>query len=192
MKRYVVLEAERITSNVVRNVVNNYSTSLTYEDFITINRNSKGSIERIDYNSDINSIRKEIANSVDSELYRMESGSYDNYDIYQYINSKNVYKHIRKGFLCEFSINALHNSTLFGNIGPSVPIKLSFIGYSTADIDVDVREYGVNSVLIEIKVIVDVYCAVSMPVNSKKIKLRVSEPIIMEIISGEVPNYYVN
>lgn len=192
MGSYVVLEAERITSNVVRKVINDFSDKYSYEDFVSISRNKNGSIERIDYNSNINSIRKKIANTVDSELYKMESGKYNNYDIYQYINSNNSYKYIRKGFLCEFSINALQNSTLFGNIGPSVPLRLSFIGYSLADIDINIREYGVNNALIEVNVIVNVNCAVSMPVNSKKVKLSVKEPIIMEIVSGDVPNYYVN
>ena len=79
---------------------------------------------------------------------------------------------------------------MFANIGPTIPIKLTFIGQVNTELDVKVREYGINNVIVEMDVIVSVCEQASMPLTSKKKDIIVKEPISIEIIKGEIPNYY--
>ena len=55
------------------------------------------------------------------------------------------YPFFKSGYLCEVNFNSLRNSALFGNVGPSIPIKLSFMGYTHSDVIVHVKEYGINN-----------------------------------------------
>ena len=67
---------------------------------------------------------------------------------------------------------------------------MTFIGQVNTELDVKVREYGINNVIVEMDVIVSVCEQASMPLTSKKKDIIVKEPISIEIIKGEIPNYY--
>ena len=81
---------------------------------------------------------------------------------------------------------------MFSNIGPTIPIKLSFIGNTSVNIDIKTRDYGINNVIIEIYAIVDVSNQISLPISTKKFDYKIKEPIIIDVVKGDVPNYYVH
>lgn len=191
LKDYLPIEVERLSGYVVREVVKDISSTYSSNDFVNVVRNRDDSIERIVYSNKINDIRNKIASDVDKMFYDIESGNYSKYNIYQYDITNNKYKYIRNGFLCELSSNSLQKSTLFGNLGPNIPIKISFVGYSFADISINTREYGINNVIIEIIAEVEVNSVISMPISVKKSKVVIKEPIITEIVPGNIPNYYL-
>ena len=79
---------------------------------------------------------------------------------------------------------------MFANVGPSIPIKLSYIGDTIVNIDIEEKEYGINNVIVKIFAVVEVTNQVSMPISSKKTILKVKVPISINIINGQIPNYY--
>ena len=40
--------------------------------------------------------------------------------------------------------------------------------------------------------IIDVVNEISLPITTKKIKVKIKEPITMDIVKGVVPDYYVH
>ena len=58
------------------------------------------------------------------------------------------------------------------------------------DVDVKVKEYGINNVMVEIYLIVKVREVVSMPITSDSREIVVREPISIDIVRGNIPNYY--
>ena len=92
--------------------------------------------------------------------------------------------------MCEVNFNSLRGSVLFGNIGPAIPVKLSFMGVVYADVSIHVQEYGINNVLVEVDVVVKVSNLITMPISSRIHDTIVKEVLSAEIIKGAIPNYY--
>ena len=84
------------------------------------------------------------------------------------------------------------NSVLFSNIGPTIPVKITFIGTTSVNIDIKTKEYGINNVIVETYAIIDIVNEISLPITTKKISVKVREPITVDIVKGVVPNYYVH
>ena len=98
---------------------------------------------------------------------------------------------MRSGYLCEVSFYSTRGSTVFANIGPFIPIRLSFIGDVNVNLDLKTREYGINNVVVELDAIVEVNNKVTMPISSKNHIIKVREPISINIIKGEIPENYL-
>ena len=81
---------------------------------------------------------------------------------------------------------------LISNVGPKIPIKVILIGDVNSTISSNVKDYGINNVLIEVKVNVNVSVLVSVLLNSKKVNVNISRVIAMKIIQGDIPNYYLS
>ena len=71
-------------------------------------------------------------------------------------------------------------------------MKITFIGATDVNIDIKTKEYGINNVIVEMDAIIDVVNEISLPISTKKIKIKVREPITMDIVKGVVPNYYIH
>ena len=189
LMNYVDLEADKILNYVVNNSIQ----SLEYDasEFVLVKRNNKDEIERITYNTEeINRFKKIYTQMIDEKIREIENGIYyDDFFAFQK-KQRQKFPNIKQGYLCEINYNSIRNSVLFGNVGPSIPVKLSFLGFLNVDVDIKTREYGINNVLVEVDVVVDTSSVVTMPVSSKKHHYVIHEPISVEIINGRIPNYY--
>ena len=54
------------------------------------------------------------------------------------------------------------------------------------------KEYGINNVIVETYAVIDIVNEVSLPITTKKISVKVREPITIDIVKGNIPNYYVH
>lgn len=192
MKNYIDVEAERLSTYVVSHSIQKLSEE-SKKNLFNITRDSNQKIESISYDTvKIDSIKNDITQLIQKEFSDIESGHYDSYLLMQQALSKKKYSHFSTGYMCEVNMNAIRGSTLFGNVGPNIPIKLSFLGYVMVDFKVDIREYGINNVIAELDLIVELSNLVSMPISSRVHKVSIQQPLSIEIIHGEIPDYYIN
>ncbi|MCI8461284.1 MAG: sporulation protein YunB [Bacilli bacterium] len=186
LDQYVNNEVERLTSNIVNRAVSEVMASEDYNDLLDVGIKDG----HVSYNTrNINKITDSISLYVHNKLFNLEAGDVEDLFVVDRFRSGR-FKSIDKGILCDISLGSIRNSSLFANIGPTIPIKLTFIGQVNTELDVKVREYGINNVIVEMDVIVSVCEQASMPLTSKKKDIIVKEPISIEIIKGEIPNYY--
>ena len=92
--------------------------------------------------------------------------------------------------MCDVSIGSIRGSTLFSNIGPTIPIKLLFSSEINSKIDVEVSEYGINNAIVKIFIVLDIDEQIIMPISSKRKRITIKKPIIIDIVRGDIPNYY--
>ena len=152
-------------------------------------------VRRISSHIVYNSIKKiDSLDLNDYLIFKDGNGSYNiTEDLESSLNyNKNKYNYVKNGYLCEISFNSILNSTLFANVGPTIPVKLSFIGDIDVNIDIKTKEYGINNVVIEVYAIVDIHNQLSMPITTNKYDFRIKEPITLDIVRGEIPNYYLS
>ena len=174
LDNYINIESERVVSHVINQSIKDISFPSDYY--------LKTDDGNISYNfSNINSYKDELTKKIQNYFSLIESGDYSQYPLYTVQYNKNKYNKIKKGYLCEMSFNSLFNSVVFANVGPTIPIKLSFIGNISVNLDVKTKEYGINNAIVEIYADVGITNKISMPIVQKKINVSVKE----------IPDYYV-
>ena len=111
--------------------------------------------------------------------------------MFLYNQSKNMrFNKIEKGIVLDVSLGNIYHSSLFANIGPTIPIKLVFSGQTNVDIDLKTKEYGINNIMVEIDAVVTVKEITTMPISSKQKTIKVRSPISIDIIKGNIPENY--
>ena len=82
------------------------------------------------------------------------------------------------------------NNTFFNSIGPLIPIKTKLIGNVTSGIETKIKEYGINSSLIDISVEIKVELMIILPLSTDYVSITNYVPIAIKMIQGKVPDYY--
>lgn len=184
LNQYINVEVERLTNNIVSDAIHKKMKNGKYQNFLIYEN------EKISYDtSRINDMLENVTKYVQKVLNHLDDGEIDDFFIPGRVKSGRFH-HIRNGILCDISLGSIRGSSVFANIGPTIPIRLLFTGQVQASIDVQSKEYGINNVLVEMDFVLKIKEQVSMPISSLQKEIIVREPISIDIIKGEVPNYY--
>ena len=168
LSKYVNIEAERFANNIVNTTVNEKIVQYHENDFLTITKDKDDKINSIDYNTKkVNQLLVEITDEIQEKLINLEEGKIKDLEISSNFIISNIL--IKKnGVLCEIPMGAIKGNILFSNIGPNIPIKLSFIGQVQSNLDTKI----------------------TMPTTSERSIIKIVAPLSIRIIKGEIPNYY--
>ena len=184
---YVDVEVERVFTNIINRVLR--ENNVKFNDYLIYNKEDKNNIS---YDIDkVNEYTDFVSEKINEELYNLENEYIDNKYDYKYYD-KNKYKYIRKGLLYEFSFNSINNNILFGNLGASIPIKISFLGSVNSNIEIVSKDYGINNIIIEAYLNISVKSYTTMPVGSNIKDVSIKELVFVDIINGNVPNYIIS
>lgn len=173
---YINVEVERLVTNVITKTINDEMNNINVDsDF---------------YNAvNLNKLENEIDERIFDELINIDDGMIDDFFIPMRVRNGR-FKKIRNGILCDISIGSIRGSTLFSNIGPTIPIKLLFNSGIKSNIDIEINEYGINNAIIKTYFNIELDEQITMPISSKKKKINIKKIIDIDIIKGEIPNYY--
>lgn len=190
LSRYVNIEANRFANNIVNSIVNEIIIDNYEENLFEISQNTAGEIEMLDYNTKkVNKLLLEINEAVQQKLINLEEGKIEELEISNNFKLTNLAK-TKNGVLCEIPLGTLKGNTLFANIGPNIPIRLSFIGQVQSNLETKITSYGINNIVIETNIIVEVEERITMPTTSENSVVIIKAPLTIKIIKGTVPNYY--
>lgn len=188
LARYVNVEAKRFASNIINTSVNDTIEEKITDDLFNLSKTEDGKIEILDYNTKkVNSILSSINTKIQKKLLNLEDGQIANMPI---SFGFKVEKILKNGIVCKVPMGSLRKNSLFVNVGPSIPIKMVFIGQVESSLNTKIREYGINYLVVEINVNVVVEEQIIMPAMSKRETLNLEAPLTLKIIQGEIPNYY--
>lgn len=190
---YAELEARKLATLVINSAVNkNVSNKIKSEDIFFITKDSNGEIATIDFNSGVvNGILTETTTIIQKELKKIEDGEIEdieNLDL-DYISNNDK---LKQGIIFEIPSGLVFKNTFFSNLGPTIPIKLNLVGDITSEITTQVTNYGINNALIEVKILIKLTEQVILPLTTNIIEIQSSIPIVLKLIQGTVPNYYLN
>lgn len=186
LNNYVDVEVERVFTNIVNRVLR--ENNVKFNDYLIYSTQA----ENISYDIDkVNEYTDLVSKKINEELFNLEQEYIKNKYDYKYYD-KNKYKYIRKGLLYEFSFNNLNKNILFGNLGASIPIKISFLGSVNSNIEIVTKDYGINNILVEAYLNINVKSYSTMPLGSKIHDVSINELIFVDIINGKVPNYIIS
>lgn len=188
LNEYVDIEVERVFTNIINRVLR--ENNVKFNDYLIYNINDDK--YNISYDIDkVNEYTDFVSEKINEELFILENENIENKYDYKYYD-KNKYKYIRKGLLYEFSFNSINNNILFGNLGASIPIKISFLGSVNSSIELKTKDYGINNIIVEAYLDISVKSYTTMPVGSNIKDISIKELVFVDIINGKVPNYIIS
>lgn len=154
----------KIISN---NIYDDISSYLDTNELFIVEKDNNGNIEMIDYNT-------KVVNNILSIASKRVINNYDKF----FINSNGIIKNI--------PIGVVTGNIFFSNLGPKIPVKIRLDGNVLTSIKTKVKEYGINSALIDIYVRIEVNFDIIVPFYSKKIKVYNDVPVSMKVVKGNV------
>jgi len=161
-----------------------------YNNFLIIDYDNYSNINKISYDTEkVNNFVSSFSKYLENILSNLDNGSLDSYNLNSRLN-KNNFSAIKNGIICNVSMGAITGSTLFSSMGPTIPVKITFLGDINTDIDIKFEEYGINNVIVKMYLVVNVYERTSLPLTSKENKIVIRELMAVDIIKGELPSYY--
>ena len=190
--KYAISEVKRISTLVINDSINKDITNMNLDNIFDIERNNNNEIITIDLNTKvINKLLNSVNKTIQTNLKKVENGQISNLDNYFEDFSDIDYEEIKDGIIYYIEAGTFTGDFLLNNIGPKIPIKFKMTGHVMSKIDSNVKEYGINNAMIEVKIKVSVTMIINMPFVSKEVNVNTNVPIIMKIIQGTIPEYYL-
>ena len=187
---YISDESKRLASIAVNNTLNETIEKNLVDDLFEISRNDRGEIELLDYNTkEVNKLLKLVNKQVQKSLLDLEEGNIQQFPISDSIKTGKTYK-VKEGIICEIPLGMLKNNTFYSNFGPSIPVKMTFLGNVKSNIDTKITPYGFNSLVLEIIMCIELEQKITMPTSSNKTSIKLESPLTLKIIQGIIPEYY--
>ena len=170
---YAKKEIINKTSNVVNKSIDIILANNDFDDLIIVNKNGSGIIEEINFsNAKTNKILYYSTNSILDHIKLIETS--DNSD-------RNLYY---------VPFGVIFNTPLFSNFGPLIPFKVKMIGSLSDDININVKEYGINSFLIQLLLSIEINMEVILPFKTDVVNIHKDVILDSKIIQGQIPKYY--
>ncbi len=138
----------------------------------------------IDFNTAIlNSIMSKFIKELHIYYNQLSNGKIDD-DLAKYltsVNENNIYR---------VPMSLALKNPFISTFGPEVPIKYRILNEINGYIESNLKEYGINSALLEINLNVSVDMTVDIPIFSEEKSINMSIPLVIKIIQGKIPEAF--
>jgi len=164
--------AEAETRKYMTIIINDATKGVKFDGNLFVTQKSGGNeIEMINYNSyEATKLINEITNNIQDRLNYKDD----------YYNS----------MIAEIPLGVIFNNGLLRNFGPRIKIRLDNVFDVISELQTEVKPYGINNALIEVRVKIEATAKVILPFTSKEIKIINMIPISINIINGSIPEAY--
>lgn len=193
----ILLETAELEINKISTVVVNKAIAQVLEDKINTDElfstitSQNGDIQTIDFNPIIvNQVLNVATTVVQNNLKLLEDGNLDNIGIYDMDLPEERIEKLKKGIITSVPVGIIFKNSILSNLGPSIPIRLHYIGDVNSNITTKITQYGINNAMVEIGVKLEMTAQVILPFLTKKLVLECNIPLAIKMIQGSVPNYY--
>lgn len=147
-------------------------------ELITLKKNGKEEIESVDINTNYaNEIMINVITKIQNNIFAMK------------IDDKLLKKKDDNIYLL-VPLFLAYDGVLFSNLGPKIPIKISFYEHAFGNIELELVDYGINNALL--KVYLEVYLEQKLYIPYKKNNKTKSFRLLIgsKIVNGKVPQIY--
>ena len=145
--------------------------------------NSTGNIK---FDNDLFIIEK----SNDNEIKMI---TYNSYEATKLINeiTYNIENNQSMSTIEEIPIGVISKNALLRNLGPKIKVKISIVNDILSELETEVKPYGINNALVEVRVKLYANAKVILPLVSKDISVINVIPISINIVNGSIPESYI-
>ncbi len=170
IKDYLIERVKKENILILRNSYNQlYQNDYDVKDFIKIVKNSKEEIIEVEFDIEqCSKILSSITGSINEAL--------------------NNYNYL--GYRIDIPLGILSKNPIFMNLGSKIPIKVEISDVALGNVKTTIKEFGINSALVEIYLDVYLNTSILYPLENYTESTTYSTLIASKIISGVVPSFY--
>ena len=185
---YSEIEVKRIATLVINNtLMNEVGANITIDDLFIIKEDNNGDIVSIDVDpAKANKLLINANKVLEQNFKYLEKGEIDKLKI----NSLDIDNN-NKGIIYKLPSGIIFNNIFLNNLFPKIPVKLNLVGTVFSKLATEVDSYGINNAVFKVNIQSTVTLKVILPFTSSNIDLVANIPIIIKIIEGNVPSYYL-
>lgn len=166
IKNYSSLEIKHLITEIITETIKEVKIG---NDIFSVIKNSNNDITSIDYDTQkINHLLAQVNENLENKINLLRN------KVVFYIPSL-----------------AVISNSLLANLGPKIPVKFTTIGNVVNNVRTEVKDYGINNVLITVFLDIDINCKVILPVSEENISVKQTIQLCMKLIQGSIPNYYI-
>ena len=171
-KNKIEIETKSLIVKTINEELNNNIED--YESIYKTVSNSDKEILLLDYDTiKINKILNNITLCLIDNLKSIEDSTF--------LNNNEIYY---------IPFGAITNLGTSNWIGPQIPIKVMTSGNIESKIITDLKEYGINNLVLEMYIDINVDTNILLPYTSGYINVNYKVPIIKKVIEGKIPSVY--
>lgn len=130
-------------------------------------------------------------NQLEDLFYSIEAGTYQKEDNSFYQNKLQQMSD-DGGLIATIRLGLLTDNPFLANVGPKINLKYKTISAITSTVEENIENYGVNHVMVSLKIVIKIRLMVLFPFYNEEFSHEYDYPLVMEVIGGEVPNWYQN
>lgn len=181
-----VLNIKKLNETILMNYkVKDIYKEVNLEDCIKITKNKKDEILTVDFNLEqayevLSMITEYIDKSIKDINIRKEVLNNYNEELSNNLNS----------IILSLPVGLSSDYIYLVNLGPKIPVKVSFLGYISSSVRIKLEEYGINNTLISIYIDCFISNEFILPFNKEIITNEYNILISSKIIQGIVPSYF--
>lgn len=154
-------------------------------DLLVITKNSKGEILTVNYDLEKTyAILTLVSKVLEDAIDNLEKGQISVNIDDQFIKASS------KGLILEIPLFLNSKNIFLNNLGPKIPVLLSFNENLLTNIKTKVTNYGLNNALLEIYITVEMQKLIIAPLEKNQEKFNYDILIASLVINGSVPNIY--
>ena len=169
--------AEAKSRKYVTEIINNSTDNIKFEnDLFVIEKSNDNEIKMITYNSyEATKLINKITHNIQNSFDELES----------------VFNGHDKFVVDEIPLGVIFKNALIRNFGPKIQIRLDIVGDVLSELETEVKPYGINNALVEVRVKLNANAKVILPLTSKEINVINVIPLSINIVNGSIPEAYI-
>lgn len=185
---YSEMEANKLATLIINTAIIEENLEEKMNNLYKLNDESIASIDYDTYK--ISGLLARLTLKIQNCFGAIEKNEIDEIG-YQVLQKYN-YQNLKKGSIISIPLGYLTGSPFFTNVGPKIPLKIHLIGDVRTDIKTELKNYGLNNTLLKIYIYVEVVTQSVFPLVSNIQTTIVEYPVVLKIIQGKVPSYYMS
>ncbi len=187
---YAETEVKRFSTILINQAIDDEVIENIDDSVFEINKNSSDEIQTVDFNTKkVNQVLELVNKKINTNLKKLEAGKIKDLDFVDTFKGVN-FTDLKKGVVCEVPAGIVFSKSLLSNMGPMIPVKLSFIGQVITNLKTKVKNYGINNAYVEVSIHVEVTEKITMPISTKEVPVSLDVPLTVKMIQGKVPTYF--
>ena len=169
--------AEAKAKKYLTEIINNSTDDIKFEnDLFTIEKSDDNEIKMINYNSfEATKLINEITHNIQNNFDKLES----------------VFNGQSKMVTITIPSGVIFKNGLLKQIGPNIKVRIDIVGDVISELETEVKPYGINNALVEVRVKLLANARVILPLASKEITVTNVIPLSINIVNGSIPDAYI-
>jgi sporulation protein YunB len=190
--KYAEAQTRKMATLIINKAVSRHLLEhLDQSSLTVVEYDSEGRIMSVTFDTlQLNQLLTKTTNIVQLNIKSLEQGQVDKVE-YSDLGIDIPPELLKRGIVYEIPFGITTNNVWLSSLGPKIPVKFQLVGDVTTGVKSSVKEWGINNVLVELSIQINVSTQVVIPLASTMTTVTNHTPVAVKILQGKVPDFFL-